>query len=45
MDSRLLEQAFPGLPLLGFFCNAEIGPMRGLNQLFTYTGVLVLVAE
>lgn len=44
-DSRLLLQAFPDLPLLGFFCNAEIGPLRGLNQLFTYTGVLVLVAE
>lgn len=45
MDSRLLKQAFPRLPLLGFFCNAEIGPLRGLNQLFTYTGVLVLIAE
>jgi len=45
VDAALLQKALPGLPLLGFFCNAEIGPMRGVNQLFTYTGVLVLFAE
>jgi small ligand-binding sensory domain FIST len=44
-DSRMLLAAFPGLPFAGFFCSAEIGPLGGLNQLFTYTGVLVLVAE
>jgi small ligand-binding sensory domain FIST len=45
VDTALLQQALPGVPLLGFFCNAEIGPLRGLNQLFTYTGVLLLIAE
>jgi small ligand-binding sensory domain FIST len=45
VDSELLGQALPGVPLLGFFCGAEIGPLRGSNQLFTYTGVLLLVAE
>jgi small ligand-binding sensory domain FIST len=45
VDSRLLAKALPDVPVLGFFCNAEIGPLRGVNQLFTYTGVLLLVAE
>jgi len=45
MDSTLIREALPDLPVLGFFCNAEIGPLRGQNQLFTYTGVLLLVAE
>jgi small ligand-binding sensory domain FIST len=43
VDSGILSAALPGLPILGFFCNAEIAPLRGANQLFTYTGVLVLV--
>jgi small ligand-binding sensory domain FIST len=45
VDSRLLSRALPGVPILGFFCNAEIAPLRGVNHLFTYTGVLVLVGE
>jgi len=45
IDSRMLGEAFPGLPLIGFFSNAEIGPLHGLNQLFTYTGVLLLIAD
>ena len=45
VDAALLREALPDVPLLGFFCNAEIGPLGGLNQLFTYTGVLVLVAD
>lgn len=45
IDSGLVLKRFPRLPLLGFFCNAEIGPLRGMNHLFTYTGVLVLIAE
>ena len=43
VDAGILSSALPGLPILGFFCNAEIAPLRGINQLFTYTGVLVLV--
>ncbi len=45
VDSALLHAAFPGLPVAGFFCNAEMAPLRGVNQLFTYTGVLVVVGE
>jgi small ligand-binding sensory domain FIST len=45
VDSAMLARALPDLPLLGFFCNAEIAPLRGANQLFTYTGVLLLIAE
>jgi small ligand-binding sensory domain FIST len=45
IDARMLEKALPGVPLIGFFSNAEIGPLHGLNQLFTYTGVLLLIAD
>jgi small ligand-binding sensory domain FIST len=45
VDAALLRQALPDVPLLGFFCNAEMGPIRGLNHVFTYTGVLMLVAD
>jgi small ligand-binding sensory domain FIST len=45
VDMKVIGETLPGLPMLGFFCNAEIAPLRGSNQLFTYTGVLLLVAE
>jgi len=45
IDSATLAEALPGIPILGFFGNAEIGPLDGVNQLFTYTGLLLLVAE
>lgn len=45
VDAARITQAFPGVPILGFFCNAELAPLRGVNHLFTYTGVLVLVGE
>src|SRR5262245_23165154 len=45
VDSAALARHLPGVPLLGFFCNAEIAPLRGANHLFTYTGVLVLFSE
>lgn len=45
IDSALLAEALPGVPLLGFSCNAEIGPIRGRNSVFTYSGMLLLVAE
>jgi len=44
-DSRMLNEALPDLPLIGFFSNAEIGPLHGINQLFTYTGILLLIAD
>ena len=45
VDSAALARHLPGVPLLGFSCNAEIAPLRGANYLFTYTGVLVLFSE
>jgi small ligand-binding sensory domain FIST len=45
VDSAALTRHLPGVPLLGFSCNAEIAPLRGANHLFTYTGVLVLFSE
>lgn len=45
IDSTLLAEALPDVPLLGFFCNAEIGPIGGQNRVFTYSGMLLLVAE
>jgi small ligand-binding sensory domain FIST len=45
VDSAALARHLPGVPLLGFACNAELAPLRGANHLFTYTGVLILVSE
>lgn len=45
VDADLIARTLPGVPVLGFFCNAEIAPLRGANHLLTYTGVLLLVAE
>jgi small ligand-binding sensory domain FIST len=45
IDTAYISGALGDLPLIGFFGNAEIAPLRGRNRVFTYTGVLVLVAE
>ena len=45
VDARLIREAFPDVPVVGFFCNAEFAPAQGANRLYTYTGVLVLVGE
>lgn len=45
VDVAEIRKRFPDLPLLGFFCNAEIGPLHNTNQLFTYTGVLLIVGR
>ena len=45
VDVAEIRRRFPNLPLLGFFCNAEIGPLRDVNQLFTYSGVLLIVGR
>jgi small ligand-binding sensory domain FIST len=45
VDAALIARHLPGVPVLGFFCNAEIAPLRGANHLLTYTGVLVLFSE
>ncbi len=45
IDAAEIQRALPDVPILGFFCNAEIGPLKGENRLFTYTGLLVLVGN
>jgi small ligand-binding sensory domain FIST len=45
VDSAALARHLPGVPLIGFSCNAEIAPLRGANHLLTYTGVLVLCSD
>ena len=45
VDATLLGRYLPGVPLLGFFCDAEMAPLGGQNRLFTYSGVLLLVSE
>jgi small ligand-binding sensory domain FIST len=42
VDAEILSRYLKDVPILGFFCNAEIAPVAGMNQLFTYSGVLVL---
>jgi small ligand-binding sensory domain FIST len=45
IDAAYISGALDNLPIIGFFGNAEIAPLRGANHLFTHTGVLALVAE
>jgi small ligand-binding sensory domain FIST len=45
IDSAFMGRQFGQLPIAGFFGNAEIAPLHGVNQLFTYTGVLALFGE
>ena len=45
IDTAYISGTFDDLPIIGFFGNAEIAPLRGVNRLFTYTGVLVLIGE
>jgi len=45
IDTAYITEALGDVPLIGFFGNSEFAPLRGVNRLFTYTGVLVLVSE
>lgn len=38
-DSSLVQKYLPKLPLSGFFCNGEIGPVGGSTYLHGYTSV------
>ncbi len=42
-DSSLVRKRFPDLPLAGFFCNGEIGPVGGTTYLHGYTTCLALL--
>jgi len=44
-DLELVKQRFPGMPLIGFYGNGEIGTLNGSNQLFQYAAVLGLFAH
>lgn len=41
-DSGLIQAKLGDLPLGGFFCNGEIGPVQGTTYLHTYTSCLGL---
>ncbi len=45
IDTAFISSVLGDLPIIGFFGNAEIAPLRGRNRLFTYTGVLALIGE
>ena len=41
-DITVIQDKFPGLPIIGFFGNSEFAPIGGLNFAHAYTGVFVL---
>lgn len=41
-DLDLVKNRYPGMPLIGFYGNGEIGPLNGENELFQYSAVLGL---
>jgi small ligand-binding sensory domain FIST len=41
-DLELLQNRFPGMPLIGFYGNGEIAPINGINELLQYSAVLGL---
>lgn len=42
VDSNILRELYPKLPLGGFFCNGELGPVQGITHQHGYTNVLAL---
>lgn len=43
IDTAYITAALGDVPLIGVFGNAEFAPLRGMNRVFTYTGVLTLI--
>ena len=41
-DIGIIQEKFPGLPVIGFFGNSEFAPIGGHNFAHAYTGVFVL---
>ena len=41
-DINIIQDQFPGLPVIGFFGNSEFAPIGGRNFAHAYTGVFVL---
>jgi small ligand-binding sensory domain FIST len=44
-DAQLIQRELGPIPLGGFFCNGEIGPVGGRNHLHGYTASLALFVE
>ncbi len=44
-DWSLFRQRYPGIPLIGFYGNGEIGPLNNTNQIFQYSAVLGLFVQ
>jgi small ligand-binding sensory domain FIST len=44
-DSRLFRRYLKQVPLSGFFCNGEIGPVGGTTFLHGYTSVFGIISE
>jgi len=41
-DLEVLKSQFPGIPVIGFYGNGELGPMDRDNHLYQYSAVLGL---
>ena len=44
-DARVIQQRLGGLPLAGFFCAGELGPVGGRNFLHGFTASMALFYE
>ena len=42
-DAKALNEALGALPVAGFFCNGEIGPVGGKNFLHGFTASMALI--
>jgi small ligand-binding sensory domain FIST len=42
-DSNALRRVFGELPIAGFFCSGEIGPVQGFTQVHGYTSAIALI--
>lgn len=45
IDTAYITSSLGDVPLIGIFGNSEFAPLRGVNRVFTYTGVLVVISE
>jgi small ligand-binding sensory domain FIST len=45
IDTAYIKRHLGEISLAGFFGSFELAPMRGINHLHTYTGVLALISE
>jgi len=41
-DARLLASMLGDIPMAGFFCGGELGPVAGQNYLHTFTASIAL---